>query len=145
LHCVPVVAKLPILRERRAVRADPPLRTDEAPIDTHSTIVYKSNRKPLLGFIQNPVFGTDGFLSVPKTGLARASAQWPHEHADVGACPTLWRQSLRGRRPVRAQAAIVYKSPALSLFLSITAFSAQIASIREEGTVDVRAARNVCP
>jgi hypothetical protein len=80
LNRAPVVAKLLTLRERTPVRADRQMRTDSAPIRTHSTIVYKSKRKPLLGFIQNRVFGTDGFLSVPKTGLARASAQLPPDH-----------------------------------------------------------------
>jgi hypothetical protein len=42
---------------------------------------------------------------------------------------------------IRAQSAILYKTPALSLFLSITVFSARMVFIRAENTVGARSAQ----
>jgi len=42
---------------------------------------------------------------------------------------------------IRTQSAILYKTPVLSLFLSITVFSARMVFIRAENTVGARSAQ----
>jgi hypothetical protein len=65
------------LRGRRPVRADRRLRADEKHIRAQSAIMYENNPKPL-SFLSITLFSERMCLSsVQKTGLARASAQWP--------------------------------------------------------------------
>jgi len=66
-----------MLRGREAVRADRRLRTDEKHIRAQSTILYKSHPKPPLLLSITAFSVRMCFLSVQKTRLARASAQWP--------------------------------------------------------------------
>jgi hypothetical protein len=62
-----------ILRERKTVRADPRLRTDEKPVRAQSTISYKNKPKPSL-FLPITAFSVRmRFSSVLKTWLARAA------------------------------------------------------------------------
>jgi len=65
-----------MLRGRGAVRADRRLRTDEKHIRTQSTILDKTNPKPWLLLSITVFLERMRFSSVPKTRLARASAQW---------------------------------------------------------------------
>jgi len=65
-----------MLRGRKAVRADRRLRADEKHLRAQSAILYKSHPKPPL-LLSITVFSERmRFLSVQKTWLARASAQW---------------------------------------------------------------------
>jgi len=63
------------LRGRRTVRADHRLRADEKHIRTQSVILDKSNPKPPLPLSITMFLVRMRFSSVPKTWLARASAQ----------------------------------------------------------------------
>jgi len=63
------------LARTAAVRADRRLRADEKHIRTQSAILYKSNPKPWLLLSITGFLVRMRFSSVPKTRLARASAQ----------------------------------------------------------------------
>jgi len=65
-----------MLRGRKTVRADRRLRTDDEPIRTQSTIVYKNNPKPQLLFSITVFSIRMRFSSVWKTRLARAARRF---------------------------------------------------------------------
>jgi len=95
------------------------------------------------------------FLSVQKTRLARRARNGRSAiTAEVTQYFELHRPNLRGRRPVRAdrrlrtdekhilaQSTILHKTPALSLFLSRTAFSVRMRFLSPYGKRGWRAQR----
>ena len=146
------------LRGRRPVRADRRLRTDEKHIRAQSAI---SDKHPALFLLLSiTVFSVRMcFSSAQKTRLARGARNGRSPtSADAARYLNQRRPHLRGRRPVRAdlrlgtdekhiraQSAILDKTPALSLFLSITMILVRMRFLSVPKSWLAREARNGRP